>query len=197
MTTTTYLSIAFLGLGLAASSGLNTFLPLLSLALAARLQLFGVHLNGSFAWFSSDVALAALSIATLIEIVADKVPSVDHALDVFGTFARPAAGALAAASVFNGTDPATATLLGIIIGAPVALGFHTAKAGARITSSAGTFGLLNPLLSFLEDMAALVLIFTALLHPFVVPVFVLGFGWGLWKLFKVAKAKLAKADAAT
>ena len=192
MDTQSYLTIALLGLGLAASSGLNTFLPLLVLALAARMELFGVHLGGSFAWLSSNTALTILAFATFVEIVADKVPSVDHALDVFGTFARPVAGALAAASVFYGTDPVYAAVLGLIIGAPVALGFHTAKAGARLTSSAGTFGLLNPVLSFLEDMAALVMIFTALLAPWLVPVFVVGFGFVLWKLVKRAKGKLAK-----
>lgn len=189
MDTTTYISIALLGLGLAASSGLNTFLPLLVLALAAKMHLFGVQLNGSFAWLASDAALAALGVASFAEIIADKIPAIDHVLDVIGTVARPAAGALAAASVFRNTDPAFATLLGLIIGAPTALSFHTAKAGTRATSTVGTLGLLNPLLSFLEDMAAIVMIFVALLAPFLVPVFLLIFGFVLWKILKLAKTK--------
>ena len=189
MDTTTYLSIALLGLGLAASSGLNTFLPLLILAMAARLELFGVHLNGSYAWLSSDAALATLGVAAFAEIVGDKIPAVDHALDVVGTVARPVAGTLAAASVFHNSDPAFATLLGLIIGAPTALGFHTAKAGTRATSSVGTLGLLNPVLSFFEDMAAIIMIFVALLAPFLVPVFLLIFGFALWKLVKLSKTK--------
>lgn len=189
MDTTTYFSVGLLGLGLAASSGLNTFLPLLVLALAAKMQLFGVQLNGSFAWLASDAALAALGVAAFAEIIADKIPAVDHALDVIGTVARPLAGALAAASVFRNTDPTFATLLGLIIGAPTALSFHTAKAGTRATSTVGTMGLLNPVLSFFEDMAAIVLIFVALLAPFLVPVFLLIFGFALWKLVKIAKSK--------
>ena len=189
MDTTTYFSIGLLGLGLAASSGLNTFLPLLVLAMAARFEMFGVLLNGSFAWLSSDAALAALGVATFLEIVADKVPSFDHALDVVGTLARPAAGTLAAASVFHNADPAFATMLGLIIGAPTALSFHAAKAGTRATSSVGTLGLLNPLLSFIEDTAAIILIFVALMAPFLVPVFLLVFGFVLWKLLKLAKRK--------
>jgi hypothetical protein len=189
MDTVTYLEVGLLGMGLAASSGLNTFLPLLILALAARFHMFGVDLNGSFAWLESNVALVTLGVATFVEIVGDKVPAVDHALDVAGTVARPAAGALAAASVFHNTDPAFATLLGIIIGAPTALSFHTAKAGTRATSSVGTLGLLNPLLSFLEDMAAIIMIFVALLAPFLVPVFLLIFGFAGWKLLKLAKSK--------
>jgi hypothetical protein len=192
MDTTTYLSIALLGLGLAASSGLNTFLPLLILALAARLELFGVQLNGSFAWLASDAALGVLGVAAFAEIIADKVPSVDHALDVFGTVARPAAGALAAASVFHQSDPAFAAALGLIIGAPTALGFHAAKAGTRVSSSAGTFGLFNPVLSFLEDMAVLIMTFTALMAPFLVPVFLLIFGFALWKLLQFARRKVQR-----
>lgn len=192
MDTQTYIAIALLGLGLAASSGLNTFLPLLVLGLAARLGLFGVHLNGSFTWLSSDAALATLAVATFIEIVGDKVPSFDHALDVIGSVARPLAGTLAAASVFHGTDPAFATMLGLIIGAPVAFSFHAAKAGTRLTSSAGTLGLLNPVLSFLEDMAALVMIFTAFLMPWLIPFFVLGFGFALWKMVQFVRRKTKK-----
>ena len=185
----TYIPIAFLGLGLAASSGLNTFLPLLVLAHAAKLHLFGVNLNGSFAWLASDAALATLGMAAFAEIIGDKVPAMDHVLDAIGTIARPAAGALAAASVFHGTDPSQAAILGLIIGAPTAFGFHAAKAGTRLTSSVGTFGLLNPLLSFLEDMAALIMVFTALLAPFLVPFFVLGFAFALWKLLQFVRRK--------
>lgn len=189
METKDYLSIGLLGLGLAASSGLNTFLPLLILALAAKLNLFGMELNGSFAWLASNTALATLGVAAFAEIIADKVPTVDHILDAFGTVARPAAGALAAASVFHNSDPAMATLLGLIIGAPTAFSFHAAKAGTRATSTVGTMGLLNPALSFLEDMAALILIFVAILAPLLVPVFVLVFGFALWKLLKLARTK--------
>ena len=37
-------------------------------------------------------------LATLIEIVGDKIPAVDHALDALSTLLRPAAGALLASS---------------------------------------------------------------------------------------------------
>lgn len=170
MDTTAWIMVVLLGLGLAASSGLNTFLPLLLLACAAKFHLFGVNLNGSFAWLASNTAIGVLLLATILEIADDKIPSVDHALDVIGTVARPAAGALAAASVFNGADPTTAAVLGLIIGAPTAFGFHTAKAGTRAASSATTFGLANPLLSLLEDVLALVMTLIAFTIPLLVPV---------------------------
>lgn len=188
-TTTTlgWLMIAFLGLGLASSSGLNTFLPLLMLATAAKFSLFGIHLGGSYAWLGSDTALGVLALATVVEIIGDKIPVVDHALDVFGTVARPVAGTVAAASVFTGLDPALATLLGAAIGAPAALGFHAAKSGARITSSATTLGCGNPFLSLMEDIAAFFMTLAALLLPIVVPVLVVIFAFVLWRLIQAAR----------
>src|SRR5688572_5867933 len=97
----TWILPALLGLGLAASTGLKTFLPLLVMAVAARLSLFGVELSGSFSWLASDAALAALGLATVVELTADKIPLVDHAISAFGAVARPAAGALAAAAAFT------------------------------------------------------------------------------------------------
>jgi hypothetical protein len=182
-----WLMIAFLGLGLASSSGLNTFLPLLMLATAAKFSLFGVQLGGSYAWLGSDTALGVLALATVVEIAADKIPAVDHALDVFGTFARPVAGSVAAASVFTGLDPALATIAGAAIGAPAALGFHAAKSGARVTSSATTFGCANPFLSFLEDIAAFFLTLAAFLLPLIVPLLVAIFAIVLWRLIQAAR----------
>jgi len=179
-----------LGLGLAASCGLNTFLPLLMLAGAAHFHLFGVHLNGHFAWLASDTSLLALAVGAVVEVIGDKVPAVDHALDVFGTVARPVAGTLAAASVFKGADPGTAALLGLIIGAPTALSFHAAKAGTRATSTATTLGIANPVLSTLEDIAAIGLTLISFLQPLLVPVILLIAFVIMWRLYKKVRQHL-------
>jgi uncharacterized membrane protein len=130
---TNILYAVLLGLSLAASTGLNTFLPLLMLAGAAHFKVLDASqvLNGSFAWIASGGALTALALAAIVEVVGDKIPAVDHLLDGFGTLARPVVGAFAAASVFTNADPAMAALAGLVIGAPTALGFHAAKAGTR------------------------------------------------------------------
>ena len=184
-----YIPAALLGLGLAASCGLNTFLPLLVLASAAKWQLFGVQLGGSFAWLGSDSALIALSLATVAEVVADKIPVVDHGLDMLGTVARPVAGALAAASVFKG-DPAMAAMIGLVLGAPTAFGFHAAKAGTRAGSSAATFGIANPVLSFMEDVAALGFAILSILFPWLVPLLLVIAALIAWRLYKLVRAKL-------
>ena len=131
---------ALLGLGLAASAGLKTFVPLLVMAVAARFHLFGVELSDAFAWLGSWAALAALSVATLAEVAADKIPLVDHALSLVGTVARPVAGAVAAAAAFSGLDPTTAAVAGLIVGAPTALAVHAGQATTRVVSTATTGG---------------------------------------------------------
>jgi uncharacterized membrane protein len=170
---------ALLGLGLAAASGLRTFLPLLMLCLVARLGWFGVDLNPQFAWLGSTGALVALSIATVVEVIADKVPVVDHALSAVGTFTRPLAGALAAGAVFGHADPGVAALAGLVIGVPTALAFHTAQSSTRLVSTATTAGIGNPFLSVLEDVGSALIAAMAFVAPLigaVVVILILIFG---------------------
>lgn len=160
---------AMLGLGLAASAGLKTFVPLLVLAVAARFHLFGLELMGPFVWLGSLAAVVALAVATVVEVAADKIPFVDHLLSLFGTVSRPAAGALAAAAAFSHLDPTTAAIAGLIIGAPTALAVHSAQATTRLASTATTGGLANPAVSLAEDGAAFGGALLALAAPVLVP----------------------------
>jgi uncharacterized membrane protein len=160
-----------LGLGLSASTGLNTWLPLLLMSVAAHFGLAGVNLSGSFAWLGSTTAIAVLLVATLIEIVADKVPAVDHALHSVATFIRPLAAAVAMAAAFTELDPMIAGVLGLMIGAPTALGFHSLKAATRVGSSITTFGCANPILSLIDDVVSFFLTIVAIFSPLLVPLF--------------------------
>ena len=183
---------ALLGLALAASTGLNTFLPLLMLAVAAHFKIVNAEnlLSGNFAWIASPGALMALGMATVVEVVGDKIPVVDHALDTFGTMARPIVGAFAAASVFVHSDPMTAALAGLVVGAPVAFGFHAAKAGTRAASTTTTLGIANPILSTLEDIAAFGLTAVGILYPMLVPVLLVIAAFIMWRLFVRARKVL-------
>ncbi len=181
------LPAAFLGIGLAASSGLRAFLPLLLACIAAKSGVFGLNLTGNFAWLASDTALIALSIASVVEIAGDKIPLVDHGLDALGTVLRPGAGALVAAAVWNQNDPTTAALMGLIFGAPLALGLHAAKAGTRSASTLSTAGIGNPFLSTLEDCAALFLALIAFLAPLLIPVLLLAIAFFGWKIARLAR----------
>ncbi len=156
-------TIAF-AIVLAASTGLRAWLPLLITSALARFEL--VEVGESFAFLATTPALVLFSIATVVEIAGDKIPAVDHALDVVSTFIRPAtASLLAAAVMWKAEDPLLAAVLGIAIGAPVALVPHAAKAAVRTVSSTTTGGFGNPLISAIEDFLSFAMAIFAVLLP--------------------------------
>lgn len=153
-----------LAIALAASAGLRAWLPLLATGFLARAGV--VQLGDSFAFLQSTPALVVFGVATIIEVLGDKVPGVDHALDVVSTVLRPAAGALLTASVmWQVDDPLFATGLGIVLGAPIAAAPHLVKSSVRVASTATTGGLANPVVSLLEDLASALMIVLAILVP--------------------------------
>lgn len=162
-----------LAIALAACAGVRAWLPLL---LAGGLARSGfLELGDSFSFLGSDKALVLFGLATVLEIVADKVPALDHALDALSTVLRPAAGALLAASVIGRfADPLTALALGVAVGAPAALVPHAAKSTLRAVSSTLTAGLANPVISVIEDVLAVVMFVLAVLVPIAVVLVLLG-----------------------
>ena len=185
-----------LGLGLSASTGLNTFLPLLLLSAAARFHIADVTLGAKFEWLTSDVAMIVLVVVCIIELVGDKVPAIDHLLDVVGTFLRPMAGSLAAASVLDGLDPTTASIIGVVVGAPTSFGFHTLKAGTRVASTTSTFGCANPVLSFVEDVLSFGLSVIAIFAPVIVPLALALLVLMLWWVIKRLRSRSVTPAAA-
>ena len=156
-----------LGIGLAACAGLRAWLPLLLAGALARAGF--IEFGPSFGFITSNRALALFAVATVVEIVGDKFPAVDHTLDALSTVLRPAAGTLLAASVmWQISDPLTALALGVAVGAPSALVPHAAKSLLRAGSTALTGGLANPVLSLLEDVAAVALFVLAVVVPVLV-----------------------------
>lgn len=172
-----FLPTLALAIALAACAGLRAWLPLFLAGLLAR---WGwLNLGSAFGFLKSDKALILFGVATILELLGDKIPAVDHALDVIGTPLRPAVGALLAASVLGvTTDPLTALALGTAVGAPTALVPHAVKSTLRAASSVFTGGLANPLISILEDVITIVLFALAILVPvFVVLLVILAGGW--------------------
>ncbi len=156
-----------LAIGLAACAGLRAWLPLLLVGGLSRAGL--LTLGSSFAFLGSNRALMLFGVATLIEIVGDKVPAVDHALDMLSTVLRPAAGSVIAASVmWEVHDPLTALALGVAVGAPAALVPHAAKSVLRAASTTLTGGLANPLISVAEDVMAVAMFLFTVVLPLVV-----------------------------
>lgn len=159
----------FTGLGLAGAAGLNAYIPLLMLALAGRLGY--ADLNAPYDALSSNVGIVVLLVLLAVEVLADKIPGVDHVNDVINTVVRPAAGAVLFLSS-NGAGtlhPAVAAVLGLVS----AGGMHALKATGRPLVTATTGGLGNPVVSVLEDIVAIVLALLALLAPLLVALLLL------------------------
>jgi Domain of unknown function (DUF4126) len=166
-TLTEFLPVLALAVALAASAGLRAWLPLLLAGILARAG--ALDLGPSFQFLASNKALVLFGVATVVELLGDKIPVVDHALDLIGTPLRPAAGALLASSVLGTvTDPLTAVALGTAVGAPSALIPHALKTAVRAVSTGVTGGLANPVLSFVEDALSVLVFILAVLVPVLV-----------------------------
>lgn len=163
------------GAGLAAAAGLNAYIPLLVMGLAARFDWIG--LPHGWTWLSNEWVLVIIGVLLVVEIVADKVPAVDSVNDWIQTVVRPASGGI----VFAGgigtetvavDDPgsffASGAWVPIIIGIGLALIVHLAKMAVRPIANLGTAGVAAPVLSTAEDGASLLMVVLALVAPILV-----------------------------
>jgi hypothetical protein len=158
------------GIALAATAGLRLFMPFVFVGGMARYA--QLPTPDMLDWTATDAGFLLLLIATLLEVLGDKVPAVDHALDLVATFLKPAAGFLLPAALLYDVSPMAAWVLGIAAGAPLALGVHATKAGTRAVSSATTLGVGNPIVSVIEDILAVVILILTVLAPIVAIVLV-------------------------
>jgi len=157
----------FTAFGLSASAGLNAYIPLLLVGLLARYTDL-IHLNAPWDTLSNPWIVLMLCILVIIEMLADKVPAVNHLNDVVQTLIRPAAGAIAfaaSANVVTNVSPVLALACGLLVAGAV----HVAKAGAvRPMVTATTGGVGNIPVSIAEDVVSTVLSFLAIVLPVLV-----------------------------
>ena len=154
------------GLGLALPAGLNAYIPLLAVALSDRY--FGlIQLSAPYDTISSPAGILVISILLVVELLADKIPLVDHINDLINSIIRPAAGAvlvMASTDMVDFMNPILAMILGLLVAGSV----HTVKAALRPTITVTTGGVGNPIVSAAEDGAAIGLSLVALLAPVIV-----------------------------
>jgi hypothetical protein len=162
------------GVAIAAAAGLRAFLPLFLIGLAARFGLIGLHENVH--WLTGTNVLIALGAATLLEITADKIPIVDHALDSISTFIRPVAAWIGAyAMLIHWPTPWAAIVATLLAGGSLAV--HALKGVVRIGSTAATAGTANPAVSTAEDALAFSLVVMAVLVPVLAVLLLFGIVW--------------------
>lgn len=180
---------ALTGTGLAASAGLNAYIPLLTMGLLARYT-DAIALPAGWDWLSNGWTLLILAVLLAVEMVADKVPLVDHLNDVVQTVVRPTAGGLAFGA---GSSSQTVTVsdpgsffgshqwVPIAAGVIIALVVHGVKSAARPVVNASTAGFGAPVASTAEDLSSVAMSVLAILLPVLVLVGLILMVWaGVW-----------------
>jgi hypothetical protein len=172
-------SSLFTAFGLSSASGLNAYIPLLIVALAARFTDW-IKLDPPFDILKNEFVIGALVVLLIIETLVDKIPAADSVNDFIQTFIRPAAGAIlfaASTSVIH-LNPIIAFILGLIL----AFGVHATKATARPVVTATTGGLGNAFVSVGEDIVSASVTLVALVVPMLIAlIFFLIVLWLLWR----------------
>lgn len=116
--------------------------------------------------------MSIFAVMSVVELLADKIPLVDHLLHGLQTVVKPIAGAVIMTSVSDPTS-AGATAAFAAFGGANALGIHSLVALTRGASTATTLGVGNHLLSFIEDAMAVVALITMWFAPVVIAIAIL------------------------
>jgi hypothetical protein len=158
--------------GLSASAGLNAYIPLLTVGVIAHYTDW-ITLSSPWDTLANPWVLIVLGVLVIIEMLADKVPAVNHINDAIQTFVRPTAGAIvfaASAHVITDVSPVLALICGLLVAGSV----HAVKSVAvRPAVTATTAGAGNVPVSILEDVIATVMSILSVVLPILVGVFLL------------------------
>ena len=158
----------FTAFGLSASAGLNAYIPLLAIGLVAHYLPETLKLSKPWDTLANPWIILFLCILVIIEMLADKVPAINHINDLIQTFIRPAAGAIAfaaSANVVTDIHPVLALACGLLVAGTV----HVAKAGVvRPMITAATGGTANTPVSLAEDVVSTALSIAAILAPVII-----------------------------
>ncbi|MCH3883342.1 DUF4126 domain-containing protein [Tenacibaculum aquimarinum] len=190
MSPESFISI-FLGIGLAASVGFRVFLPLFALSLAGYSGI--IPLNESWLWVASIPAVITLGIAMLAEIFAYYIPWFDNLLDTIAVPLAAIAGTAVMISTVADLSPVITWALAIIAGGGTATAIKGTTASTRLTSTATTGGIANPIIATVETGTAMVLSIFSILLPIVAIILVVLIFFGIRKLYKKLFKKSLKA----
>lgn len=152
--------------GLSASAGLNAYIPLLVVSLLAKYTDL-INLSSPWDAMTSWWVIGTLIFLTIIEIVADKIPAVNHVNDIVQSFIRPTAGAIifaASASKIAHVNTVLALIAGLFISGSV----HAVKSLAiRPAVTAATGGAANVPVSVAEDLTSTTVSILSVIVPII------------------------------
>ncbi len=155
--------------GLSASAGLNAYIPLLVVGVIAHYTDW-IKLSPPYDTLANAWVLIVIGILLIIEMLADKIPVINHINDVIQTGIRPAAGAIifaASAHALTNVHPVIAIICGLLVAGSI----HVVKSAAiRPAITATTGGTANVPVSITEDVIATGLSILSVVIPVLVGV---------------------------
>jgi len=152
-----------LGVALAAAAGMRVFVPLFVLGASARLG--WVPLAIDFEWLATNVGLATLAVAVVLEVGAYYLPWVDNLLDMATGPLALISGFTAFAAVTTELPPEFRWGLAVVAGGGTAGVVQGLTSLTRLKSTAMTAGLANPLVATLELFGSLTTSVLAVVAP--------------------------------
>jgi len=152
-----------LGIGLATAVGFRVFLPLLLLSFASYYNY--IPINESWQWIGSFPALVILGIATIIEIFAYYIPLVDNILDSLAIPMAAIAGTIVIVATLSDMNPVITWALAIIAGGGTAAAIKGNVSILRLSSTATTGGIANPVVSTIETGGSVVMSLLSIFFP--------------------------------
>jgi hypothetical protein len=170
--------------GLSASAGLNAYIPLLVVGVIAHYTDW-INLKPPYDLLANPWVLIVVGVLLIIEMLADKIPAVNHVNDIIQTGIRPAAGAIifaASAHAITNVHPVIAIICGLLVAGSV----HVVKSAAvRPAVTITTGGAANVPVSIAEDVVATAVSILSIIVPVLVVVFLIIFValiiWWFWR----------------
>lgn len=170
------------GVCLSACTGFRAFLPPLLIGIVYRFFPAWLHIGTGLGFLASTPVLVALSVAAVVEFLGDKIPAVDHLLDMIELPVKMALSAVLTTMIIpEGDLKSIVMMIALVLGQGATVSMHAGKAGLRAVSTAATGGLANPVISLIEE----IVVGVGTVLSLVVPVLaVIAFAWVLCRTAK-------------
>jgi hypothetical protein len=151
-----------MGMGGSWVSGIRLYAAVATLGLLGRFA--GLQLPGELVALTNGWVIGVALVLLIVEFFADKIPYLDTIWDVVHTFIRIPAGAVMAAAAFGDFDRRV-MVVAFLVGGGLAFSAHATKASARAAINLSPEPVSNIVVSFIEDVIAVVSVLLSVFVP--------------------------------
>jgi len=145
---------------LSSLTGLRTFLPITTFSILTKFNLIQLKIYNTpfYNFITDDRVLLVFLIATVLELLADKIPAIDNFLDSVLTFIKPLFAFILNYNLLNSLNLSDWQLFLLSFSLSLFLtgSVTTSKNVIRLTSTTTTVGTFNIFISFIEDLFVII-----------------------------------------